>query len=148
MPSLQASSPLLSADSCWHCSAPLVAYNEAIAPEILPYDVGNALSAMLKRKQITQKEEVEVRRRDGTIFSLTSKASKTASPFDVPGIKTKATTANILAAIKDSRLGQSASRGSLTLRIRMTNVAFLSDVSIILLPNRFFCLTWLSSDVH
>ncbi len=54
---------------------------------------------------LAQKEEVEIRRRDGTIFSLTSKESKRASPFDVPGIKTKATTANILAAVKDSRSG-------------------------------------------
>ncbi len=54
---------------------------------------------------LAQKEEVEIRRRDGTIFSLTSKENKTSSPFDVPGIKTKATTANILAAVKDSRSG-------------------------------------------
>ena len=53
---------------------------------------------------LAQKEEVEIRRRDGTIFSLTSKKNKTASPFDVPGIKTKATTANILAAVKTSRM--------------------------------------------
>ena len=53
---------------------------------------------------LAQKEEVEIRRRDGTIFSLTSKKNKTASPFDVPGIKTKATTANILAAVKNSRM--------------------------------------------
>lgn len=53
---------------------------------------------------LAQKEEVEIRRRDGTIFSLTSKKNKTASPFDVPGIKTKATTANILAAVKTSRI--------------------------------------------
>lgn len=54
---------------------------------------------------LAQKEEVEIRRRDGTIFSLTSKKSQSASPFDVPGIKTKATTANILSAVKQSRIG-------------------------------------------
>ncbi len=32
-------------------------YN-AIAPEILPYEIGNALTAMLKRKQITQNEAI------------------------------------------------------------------------------------------
>jgi len=53
---------------------------------------------------LAQKEEVEIRRRDGTIFSLKSKKGNAASPFDVPGINTKATTANILAAVKDSRL--------------------------------------------
>lgn len=54
---------------------------------------------------LAQKEEVEIRRRDGTIFSLKSKKGKQLSPFDVPGIKTKATTVNILAAVKDSRMG-------------------------------------------
>jgi len=28
----------------------------AVAPEILPYEIGNALSAMIKRKQITDEE--------------------------------------------------------------------------------------------
>ena len=41
---------------------------------------------------IAQKEEVEIRRRDGTRFSLISKKKKASSPFDIPGIKTKATT--------------------------------------------------------
>jgi len=54
---------------------------------------------------LAQKEEVEIRRRDGTIFSLKSKKGKRVSPFDVPGIKAKTTTANILAAVKDSRMG-------------------------------------------
>jgi len=31
----------------------LTSGNDAIAPEILPYEVGNALSAMIKGKQIT-----------------------------------------------------------------------------------------------
>ncbi len=51
------------------------------------------------------KEEVEIRRRDGAIFSLASKKEKTKSPFDVPGIKTKASTQNILDAVKKSRMG-------------------------------------------
>ena len=54
---------------------------------------------------LAQKEEIEIRRRDGAIFSLTSKKKKTASPFDVPGIKTKATTQDILDAVRDSRMG-------------------------------------------
>lgn len=37
----------------------LTAGHEAIAPEILPYEVGNALSAMIKRKQITHKEVLQ-----------------------------------------------------------------------------------------
>ena len=34
----------------------LTSGQDAIAPEILPYEIGNALSAMIKRKQITHKE--------------------------------------------------------------------------------------------
>ena len=35
---------------------------DAIAPEILPYEVGNALSAMIKRKQITHKEALQAQK--------------------------------------------------------------------------------------
>ena len=57
-----------------------------------------------KLLNIAQKEEVEIRRRDGTIFSLISKRKKGKSPFDVSGIKTKATTKDILRAVRESRL--------------------------------------------
>ncbi len=40
----------------------LTSGNEAIAPEILPYEVGNALSAMIKRKQITQKDALNAQK--------------------------------------------------------------------------------------
>ena len=52
---------------------------------------------------MAQKEEIEIRRRDGAVFSLTAKNKTTASPFDIPGIKTKATTQNIIDAVRDSR---------------------------------------------
>ncbi len=58
------------------------------------------LSKLLK---IAQKEEVEIRRRDGSSFSVTSKKEKGRSPFDVRGIKTKVTTKDILSAVKESR---------------------------------------------
>ncbi len=35
---------------------------EVVAPEILPYEIGNALSAMYKRKQITNKEALSAHR--------------------------------------------------------------------------------------
>jgi hypothetical protein len=54
---------------------------------------------------LAQKEEVEIRRRDGTVFSLTRKKVKAKSPFDVSGIKTKATTQDIMDAVRDSRRG-------------------------------------------
>ncbi len=69
------------------------------------FTYSEARQNLSKLLMLAQKEEVEIRRRDGTIFSLTSKKTRTTSPFDVPGIKTKATTENILAAIKDSRSG-------------------------------------------
>ena len=35
---------------------------DAIAPEILPYEIGNALSAMIKRKQITHDEALSTQK--------------------------------------------------------------------------------------
>jgi len=52
-----------------------------------------------------QKEEVEIRRRDGSIFLVVPKKEKETSPFDVIGIKTKATTQDILNVIRESRAG-------------------------------------------
>ncbi len=60
------------------------------------------LSKLLK---IAQSEEVEIRRRDGAVFSLVSKKKETISPFDVPGIRTKASTQDILDALRESRMG-------------------------------------------
>jgi hypothetical protein len=50
----------------------------------------------------TRKEEVLIKRRGGEVFSLRGTA-RTASPFDVPGVQTRATTADILAAVRESR---------------------------------------------
>lgn len=47
-------------------------------------------------------EEVVIKRRKGETFSIVFKKS-TKSPFDVPGIKTKATTKDILEAVRVSR---------------------------------------------
>ena len=52
---------------------------------------------------IAENEEIEIRRKDGTVFSLASKMTKPSSPFDILGIETKATTQDILSAIKSSR---------------------------------------------
>lgn len=51
---------------------------------------------------LAQTEEVEIRRKDGSVFSLISKEKSSKSPFDVP---TKATTPNKLNAVKESRKG-------------------------------------------
>ena len=52
---------------------------------------------------IAQNEEVEIRRRDGQVFSIVSKKSIPSSPFDIDGIETKISTKDILNAVKESR---------------------------------------------
>ena len=51
---------------------------------------------------IARTEEVIIKRKGGESFSITFKKSD-KSPFDVPGINTRATTKDILEAIKESR---------------------------------------------
>lgn len=51
---------------------------------------------------IARTEEVVIKRRGGELFSITLKKSD-KSPFDVPGINTRATTQDILEAVKESR---------------------------------------------
>lgn len=51
---------------------------------------------------IARSEEVVIKRRGGETFSVIYRKSN-KSPFDVPGIKTKATTKDILAAVRESR---------------------------------------------
>jgi len=52
---------------------------------------------------LAQSEEVEIRRRDGNIYSLKAKDRRAASPFDVPGLTTSATTSDVLDALRESR---------------------------------------------
>jgi hypothetical protein len=48
------------------------------------------------------KAEILIKRRGGETFSLTCKSSR-QSPFDAPGLKTRATTRDILEAVAESR---------------------------------------------
>ncbi len=57
------------------------------------FTYSEARQNLSKLLNIAQKEEVEIRRRDGSVFSLISKKEKMKSPFDLRGIKTKATNA-------------------------------------------------------
>jgi hypothetical protein len=52
---------------------------------------------------LAQSEEIEIKRKDGAVFVLKAKPKTTTSPFDITGIKTNATTQNILDAIETSR---------------------------------------------
>ena len=56
-----------------------------------------------KLLSMAQKEEVEIRRKDGSVFVLKSKRGNAKSPFDVPGVTTAATTEDVLDAVRESR---------------------------------------------
>ena len=56
-----------------------------------------------------EREEVLIRRRGGQVFSVTLKQGAT-SPFDVPGVKTGASTSDILAAVRTVRSRRSRGR--------------------------------------
>ncbi len=61
------------------------------------------LSAVL---DLARSEEVIIKRRGGEIFTIVSRAPKEISPFDVQGVKTDATTDDILDAVQSSRSGE------------------------------------------
>ena len=69
------------------------------------YTYSEARQNLSKLLLLAQNEEVEIRRKDGAVFSLISKKKESKSPFDVPGIKTQATTQDILEAVRMSRAG-------------------------------------------
>lgn len=58
------------------------------------------LSAVLDQ---ARSESVIIKRKSGESFQVIFNKPKKKSPFDVPGIKTKATTSDILEAVQDSR---------------------------------------------
>jgi len=69
------------------------------------FTYSEARQNLSKILRIAQNEEIEIRRKDGSVFSLRSKPKKLKSAFDVTGVKTKATTKNIIDAVRNSRAG-------------------------------------------
>lgn len=66
------------------------------------YTYSEARQKLSKVLDTARSEEVIIKRRGGEVFTLAfRKTSK--SPFDVPGIKTKATTKDIIDAVRESR---------------------------------------------
>jgi len=66
------------------------------------YSYSEARQRFSEILNIARKEEVVIKRRNGEAFSITlMRPSK--SPFDIQGIETKATTADILEAVRESR---------------------------------------------
>ncbi|MBK1631148.1 prevent-host-death protein [Thiohalocapsa halophila] len=67
------------------------------------FTYSEARQNLAKILDLAQEEEIEIRRRDGTVFSLSVKQRPAASPFDVPGIRTDASTQDILDAVREAR---------------------------------------------
>jgi prevent-host-death family protein len=67
------------------------------------YTYSEARQQLSKVLDIARKEEVIIKRRGGEVFSLVFKKIP-KSPFDVSGVKTSATTQDILEAVRESRL--------------------------------------------
>lgn len=66
------------------------------------FTYSQARQALATVLDTARKEEVLIARRGGDTFAVTYKTTP-RSPFDVPGIKARATTQNILEAIRESR---------------------------------------------
>jgi prevent-host-death family protein len=66
------------------------------------YTYSEARQRLADVLNLARTEEVIIKRRGGEMFSVICKKDR-KSPFDIPGIQTKATTKDILAAVKESR---------------------------------------------
>ena len=67
------------------------------------FTYSEARQNLAKLLTLAQSETVRIRRRDGSMFTLAAEPFEKTSPFDVPGVKTKVSTADILSAVSDSR---------------------------------------------
>jgi antitoxin (DNA-binding transcriptional repressor) of toxin-antitoxin stability system len=52
---------------------------------------------------LARSEDVEIRRRDGSVFVLSARTRENRSPLDIPGIQSRATTDDIIEAVRESR---------------------------------------------
>ncbi|MEX0739195.1 MAG: hypothetical protein WD071_07630 [Pseudohongiella sp.] len=67
------------------------------------FTYSEARQNLSKLLSLAQDEEIEIRRKDGSVFILRSKRTTDGSPFDLPGVTTKAKTDDVLEAISESR---------------------------------------------
>lgn len=67
------------------------------------FTYSEARQNLAKLLSMAQKEEIEIRRKDGSVFILKLKSSQDGSPFDVPGVKSSVATEDILDAVRESR---------------------------------------------
>jgi predicted nucleic acid-binding protein len=96
-----------------------------IAPEILPYEIGNALTAMVKRKQITPNEAVSV-------FGIANQIPVRLAQVDIPQALKLALDFNIYAY--DAYFLHCAKASScplITLDNRMKQVAIKLNIEVL-----------------
>ena len=73
------------------------------------YTYSQARQRLSEVLDCARNEEVLIRRRGGDSFAVVPKPRE-GSPFDVPGVKTKATTGDVLSAVRESRSKTSRQR--------------------------------------
>ena len=66
------------------------------------YSYSEARQKLAELLDQAQSEEVLIKRKDGTVFSVKSRREKN-SPFDVKGVQRKVTKKNIVDAVRESR---------------------------------------------
>ncbi|OQW91303.1 MAG: prevent-host-death protein [Thiotrichaceae bacterium IS1] len=69
---------------------------------MIVYTFSQARQNLSKVFEQAQIDEVVIKRKDGSLFAIVPKPIQ-SSPFAVAGIKTQATTEDIMEAIRDSR---------------------------------------------
>jgi len=67
------------------------------------YTYSEARQNLSELLNLALREEVVIKRKDGSIFSIIPKKIFQKSPFDIKGLKTKASLSNILDSISESR---------------------------------------------
>jgi hypothetical protein len=67
------------------------------------FTYSEARQNLSKLLSMAQTEEIEIRRKDGSVFVLRAKNSKNGSPFNVSSIKSNVKTDDILDAVRESR---------------------------------------------
>jgi hypothetical protein len=67
------------------------------------YTYSEARQSLSELLDTALNETVIIHRRDGRSFTVAPNKTSEKSPFDIPGIQTKATTQHILDAVRQSR---------------------------------------------
>lgn len=67
------------------------------------FTYSEARQNLAKLLKLAQHEEVEIRRRDGSLFSLKAKQPTGESPFEVSSTASDATRQDVVSAVRESR---------------------------------------------